>query len=86
MKYSFHFCNINSYIIFFHSNFTMASNPGFDAGDDNGASATNRTERRTPANGESVPNESTTLAGPGISTYFVDEKVFIPEIDKVILL
>lgn len=59
----------------------MASNQGFEAGDDQ---TVNRTERRTPANGENVPNEATTLAGSGISTYFVDEKVFIPDVDKVI--
>lgn len=58
----------------------MAINQGFDAGDD---PAANRTERRTPANGENVPNEETTLAAPGISTYFVDEKIIIPDVDKV---
>lgn len=63
----------------------MASNPGFEAGDDQSATI-DRTERRTPANGENVPNEATTLAGNNISTYFVDEKVFIPDIDKVIFL
>lgn len=62
----------------------MAINQGFEADDDNGT--TNRSERRTPANGESVANEATTLAGTGLQTYFVDEKVFIPEIDKVICL
>ncbi len=62
----------------------MASNQGFEAGDDQTV-VTNRTERRTPANGENVPNEATTLAGSGISTYFVDEKIFIPEIEKVII-
>lgn len=60
----------------------MASNQGFEAGDDPTAT-TNRTERRTPANGDNVPNEATTLAGGGISTYFVDEKIIIPDIDKV---
>lgn len=60
----------------------MASNQGFEAGDDPTA-VTNRTERRTPANGENVPNESTTLAGGALSTYFADEKVFIPDVDKV---
>lgn len=64
----------------------MASNQGFEAGDDTAATVTNRTERRTPANGENVPNEATTLAASGISTYFVDEKVFIPEVDKVIFI
>lgn len=59
----------------------MASNEGFEAGDDNGTTVTNRTERRTPAHGENVPNEATTLAG--LQTYFVDEKVFIPVVDKV---
>lgn len=61
----------------------MASNEGFEAGDDNGTTVTNRSERRTPANGENIPNEATTLAGSGIQTYFVDEKVFIPDVDKV---
>ncbi|XP_037036718.1 protein Malvolio isoform X4 [Bradysia coprophila] len=59
----------------------MASNQAFEAGDDPTA-VTNRTEQRTPTNGENVPNESTTLAGGAISTYFADEKVFIPDVDK----
>lgn len=63
----------------------MASNQGFDAGDDpTAANVSNPTQRRTPTNGENVPNEATTLAGSGISTYFVDEKVIIPEVEKVI--
>ncbi|KAJ6633261.1 Protein Malvolio [Pseudolycoriella hygida] len=58
----------------------MAStNQAFEAGDD---TAANSTERRTPANGENVPNEASTLSGNNISTYFVDEKVFIPDVDK----
>lgn len=62
----------------------MSSNQGFEAGDDpTAATVTNPTERRTPANGDNVPNEATTLAGSGIQTYFVDEKIFIPEVDKV---
>lgn len=63
----------------------MATNQGFEAGDDQTA-ATNRTERNRPANGENVPNESTILSGPAISTYFVDEKIFIPDVDKVNIL
>lgn len=77
--------NLNEWSInvrFFFFSQAMASNQGFEAGDEQNT-VTNRTERRTPANGDNVPNEATTLAASGIQTYFVDEKVFIPEVDKV---
>lgn len=70
----------------------MSTNPAFDSGDDQNRSTQVVVKRTSGGNTDSdaetsrsppaySPNEGTFLAGP--QTYFADEKITIPEIDKV---
>lgn len=57
-------------------------NQGFDAGDD--SAADDRGNQSAAVSSAYVPDENSQLArGPAHQTYFADEKVQIPDIDKV---
>lgn len=65
--------------VLFFSKSTMAINEGYIADDDNNADTSKNESNKNRQTNQ--PDEGTLLSGP--QTYFADEKITVPDIDRV---